>query len=99
MLCRLSYPRMCARRVARPPRGSVDDAHRRADRHEQRELANLGVRDPDASVRRAPWDQARLVRPVDADDAAARPVGEARVRAGPEGPRTVGAAESLEALA
>src|SRR5205085_839245 len=84
-----------------PDRRSVDDAQRRADRHEPRELADLVVLDPDAAVRRASGDQARLVRAVDADDATARPVGEVRIRARAERPRSVDAAsaDALQALA
>src|ERR671919_559455 len=57
------------------------DAQRRADRCERVEPLDVAVADADAAVRRTPGDEAGLVRPVDADDAAAGPVGQ-HVRVG-----------------
>src|SRR5262245_42130408 len=69
-----------------------------AEGHQPGESPDRGVAHPDAAVRDASGEEPRGVRPVDPDDAAARPVGQprrARVRA--EGDRTVeGIREVLE---
>src|SRR6059058_1169830 len=60
------------------------DRDRRADGHQSAQAKDVRVAHANAPVRDAAWDQVRLVRPVDSDEPAARPVredGRARARA------------------
>ena len=77
--CAGSSARSIRRTASGRARGS-GDGQRRADRHQLRELQDVGVAQPHAAVRDPPGDQPRRVRAVDADDAAARPVGQRRRR-------------------
>src|SRR4051812_27714445 len=88
--CGRSRARWTRRTGSAPPRAS-GDGDRRADFDQLVQLQDVGVLHPHAAVRDATGDQPWLVGAVDADDAAAGPVGQrVRRRAGDEGQRPVG---------
>src|SRR4029453_2596603 len=68
----------------------LPDADRRAERHQLEEPQERRVPHPDAAVRDAAGQDLGLVRPVNPDEAAAGPVGQARgFRVQPERPWAV----------
>ena len=84
-------PRAAAERAGGRAR-RLEDHDRRADRQQRPEPRDRRVGHPDAPVRGGARDERRLVRAVDTDHAAARPVAERRVGARAERVRSVGRA-------
>ena len=107
-LAHARWPRLDAGLDVRPttnasgvwtPAWRSDDVHRRPERDEPVEAQDVDVAQPDAAVRRASRDQPGGVGSVEADDAAARPVGQMRrVGRGAERARAVDASAAYAEL-